>query len=142
MKRNIKVTMEMANERMMETQGKYKFELIEWNGTNHKAKIRCKACGKIIEYAQGSSIYKSPSECSDCRWHSWNRIHAKRYAEQWEELLDTVYYDKEKLLQVEQKMNYYSKEVSNYEERRDLFEEYKRMRESEGTHSNLERIAS
>lgn len=79
-------------------------------------------CKDLIIYKSGRSIYDSPSECYECKWHSWNRVHARRYRNNYEQMLVDGLADVELIMETEQKAVYFEKRVEQYEMRRDLIE--------------------
>ncbi|WGX75473.1 hypothetical protein QJS64_16030 [Paraclostridium bifermentans] len=82
----MRVTKEIAQERMNSMLREDKFEVIIWEGTTNPAQIKCKVCGASIDFTQGKGIYMKKTryggfngECNKCNRYKFAYENIKTY---------------------------------------------------------------
>lgn len=82
----MRVTKEIAQQRMNDMLKHNKFEITTWEGTTKPAQIKCKICGDSIDFTQGKSIYMEKThyggfngECNKCNRYKFAYENIKTY---------------------------------------------------------------
>lgn len=83
-----KISIEIANERMVEKIGEGKFKIAHWDGTSKPVIVECLKCGEHAIFKQGSSVYTDRNvynfdgECSYCKRRFYSEINIQNYKKQ------------------------------------------------------------